>query len=280
MHNGEEHPTVNRISEPRPRPFVVVGTPSLYADVCFPYLQSAIETVAAFSQHGIDWGFILSPGDPYLAKVRNNIATRFLTEYPQGTHLFFIDADLGWPAEAAVRMVQRDWDVVAGVYPKKSDPPEFPCELFLDDPKDGKLIEREGWYKANAVPTGFLCLKRHVLEQMAVGKGTYRDLDGKEKYNIFQMGYHAGDNMWWGEDYAFCRQWREAGGELWVWPDIQFAHTGKKSWANNFAPSVRAFIDGRATIRDIEPRPNEGAVVGASAVQAPSEDMGGPRPAP
>ena len=243
---------MNNIEVKKPgRPFVLIGTPSLYGDVIFPYLRSAVETVTKFDEAGIDWGFILKPGDPYLAKVRNSIATDFLTDYPQGTHLFFIDADLGWDADAAVRLVERNWDVTAGIYPKKSDPPEFPCELFLDAVKDGKLVEREGWYKANAVPTGFLCIKRHVLEKMAVGRGVYRDLDGKDKYNIFQQGFHADDKQWWGEDYAFCRQWREMGGELWVWPDIQFSHTGKKSWHNNFAPSVQAFAEGRAKITDI-----------------------------
>jgi len=239
------------------RPFVVIGTPALYGDVCFPYLQSVIEMVAHFTSVGIDWAFVLNPGDPYLAKVRNSIATRAFHEYPQFTHLLFIDSDLGWDYTAGAKLILSDLDVCAGIYPKKTDIPEFPCELMLDSTVDGKLIEKDGWFKANAIPTGFMSIKRHVLEKMAVGRGMYRDLDGKEKYNIFQQGFNppTGDatlGEWWGEDYAFCRQWRDMGGDIWIWPDISFTHTGRKSWKNNFGPSVKAFAEGRAVVRDIQ----------------------------
>lgn len=247
------------------KPFVVIGTPALYGDVCFPYLQSVIAMVCLFEKHGINWAFVLNPGDPYLAKVRNSIATRAFNEYPQFTHLFFIDADLGFDAKAALLLVQSGHDISAGIYPKKTDVPEFPCELMLDPETNGKtLIEKDGWYKANAVPTGFLCIKKHVLEKLAVGRGTYRDLDGKEKYNIFQQGFNppippAVHGEWWGEDYALCRQWREMGGDLWIWPDIQFTHTGRKSWSNNFGPSVQAFKEGKAIVRDLEEKASQAA---------------------
>ena len=31
-------------------------------------------------------------------------------------------------------------------------------------------------------------------------------------------GAHNG--AWWGEDYAFCRRWREKGGQIWCLPDL------------------------------------------------------------
>lgn len=257
------------------RPLVVIGTPSLYGDVCFPYLQSIVETVVKFNEAGIDWTMILQPGDPYLAKVRNSIATRALIEFPQMTHLFFIDADLGWNADAALRLVKSGHDVCAGIYPKKTLPPEFPCELRLDPENNNQLIERDGWCLANAVPTGFLCIKRNVLEKMAVGRGVYRDLDGKEKYNIFQQGFHPSEDgsdigQWWGEDYAFCRQWNEMGGEIWVWPDIGFSHTGVKAYVNNFGASVAAFREGRAITRDAKPLPIKPAPAPDAGVVMPT----------
>jgi hypothetical protein len=256
-------------------PFIVFATPSLYADVCFPYLQAMMETVSLLNARGINWACILSPGDPYLAKVRNSVATRALLEYPQMTKLFFLDADVGWDPAGALKLIESEHEFAAGIYPKKASPPEFPCELFLDAVENGKLIERDGWYRANAVPTGFLCLKREVLVKLAAGRGCYRDLDGKLKLEIFQMGFNASEltvvlpesdpnfadwvalgrppiGWWWGEDYALCRQWRDLGGEIWVWPDIQFSHTGMKSWHNNFAPSVKAFAEGRVKFVDAQ----------------------------
>jgi hypothetical protein len=53
---------------------------------------------------------------------------------------------------------------LCGVYPKKQDNQEFPVTLMM---KDGKVIKRDHLYKADLVPTGFMRIKRHVLEKMA-----------------------------------------------------------------------------------------------------------------
>jgi hypothetical protein len=41
--------------------------------------------------------------------------------------------------------------------------------------------------------------------------------------------------MWWGEDYAFCRNWQELSGEVWIVPDLNLNHwSGDKVWKGNF----------------------------------------------
>jgi hypothetical protein len=41
--------------------------------------------------------------------------------------------------------------------------------------------------------------------------------------------------MWWGEDYAFCRNWQEIGGEVWLVPNLNLNHwSGDKVWKGNF----------------------------------------------
>lgn len=254
------------------RPFVIFGTPSLYADTGFAYDGSILQSVALFKDE-IDWGCLMVPGDPYLAKVRNTIATRFLKNFPTATHLFFIDSDLGWTPSAVRLFVESDLDVCVGVYPKKSDAVDFPCELELDKVTERVIEhpEKPGWFKARGIPTGFLCIKRHVLVKMAKGRGVYKDLDGQLRYNIFQMGFCAdveegakplfddetGEQIgaWWGEDYAFAKQWHDLGGSIWVYPNIDFSHCGFKAWKNNFSGSVNAYIAGNAKIRHIgEPK--------------------------
>jgi hypothetical protein len=41
-------------------------------------------------------------------------------------------------------------------------------------------------------------------------------------FDLFNHGAHEG--VWWGEDYAFSRRWREMGGEIWVVPDLDITH--------------------------------------------------------
>jgi hypothetical protein len=58
-------------------------------------------------------------------RARNDCVAYFLTN-TQFTHLFWIDADIGYSPEAAYRFLRADRDVVAGVYPLKRE--DWPAE--------------------------------------------------------------------------------------------------------------------------------------------------------
>lgn len=236
---------------------VVIATPAFDHNVTVQYAQSIIETDWALGKAGINRAYIFVGGDPYLAKVRNLCVARALAQYPKLTDFFFIDADVTWPADAVLRFLQSPVDVVAGIYPKKNDVLEFPTFLKLKSKEDPEYIIADGLYAANAVPTGFLRIKRPVLDKMNAAVGWYIDgTGGSEKVrNIFEMGWWpndpkdlTGQGEWWGEDFAWSRRWLEMGAELWVDPNIDFGHRGSKEWRSNFLkhgiePSVK---DGKA----------------------------------
>lgn len=222
---------------------VVFGIPTLSKTISVETYQSMMALQWALFGEGVPLAQVIVGGDPYLSKVRNKIATLFLDDYPQATDLFFIDDDVGFPHEAALRLIASDKDVIAGIYPKKEDGDtlQWPTDLLVD--KETKRLIRDGdLYLASHVPTGFLRIKRHVLERMAVESDKFKDraADGREIdcYNIFEMGYCKDDGKWWGEDYAFCQRWRNMGGEVWVDPNIPFTHRGGKTWAGTFNDAV------------------------------------------
>lgn len=251
---------------------VVIATPAFDHNVTVQYAQSILETDWALGKAGIDRAFVFVGGDPYLSKVRNLCVSRAIARYPNMTDLFFIDADVTWPAEAAIRFLKSPVDVVAGVYPKKNDALEFPTFLKLKSNEVPEYIVENGLYEANAVPTGFLRIKRHVLDKMMAKVGTYKDAtaQGETVRNIFEMGWWpndpanlTGEGEWWGEDFAWSRRWLEMGGTLWVDPNIEFGHRGSKEWRSNFLehgirPSIR---DGIAKM----PNPNKPRLVEACA---------------
>lgn len=236
---------------------VVIATPAFDHNVTVQYAESVLKTDWALAKAGINRAYLFVGGDPYLSKVRNLCVSRALDRYPNLTDLFFIDADVTWPDDAVVRLLQSPVDVVAGVYPKKNDSLEFPVFLRLKDEKTPKYIIKDGLYSANAVPTGFLRIKRRVLDKMNATVGWYTDATGggEKVRNVFEMGWWpddpkdlTGKGEWWGEDFAWSRRWLEMGGELWVDPDIDFGHRGSKAWTANFLkqgiePSIK---DGRA----------------------------------
>jgi|SRR5579863_699861 len=223
---------------------VLFATPALHHSVCLEYLDSWTRTLVKLVEAGIPFGSLYRGGDPYLSKVRSKLATDFLRKFPQASDFFFIDDDVGWPAEKVIEFIRRPEGVLAGIYPKKSDELDFPVHLIADT-ATGKLIEREdGLLRAFKVPTGFLRIKRWVLEEMTKISGIFYDTEHDhsvgEYSNIFEMGV-APDRWWTGEDYAFAQKWVDMGGEVWIDPDIQFTHRGQKVWRSTLGPNLDGF---------------------------------------
>lgn len=270
--------TSNEMIEKHAKPFVVFMTPSIDHMVTLGFLKSYVETTILLANHGIGCCFQSFGGDPYLAKVRNLLVSTSLKNVPHGTDFFFLDADLEWDANAALRMVNRPEDIIAGIYPKKNDTLEFPAAICMDA-KTRKPIYNDGLVKAEMIPTGFLRIKRHVYQALADTSPMYRDGTGgnAECWNIFEMGFDStniaetGYGQWWGEDFALCRRLLKSGYEIWVDPDIQFGHRGAKTWRNNFNLAVTALENGTATFNEEAP-PEGGSSPALPSVQPAAAD--------
>src|ERR1051325_3979882 len=59
------------------------------------------------------------------------------------------------------------------------------------------------------------------------------DVCSSDLVDLFNHGAHEG--VWWGEDYAFCRNWCDAGGEIRLVPDLDITHhDGERAYPGNF----------------------------------------------
>lgn len=256
---------------------VVLAVPSFRGNPEREFVLSLVETQSHLAAAGIGFSLTMLSGDPYLGKVRSRIASQFLLNSPQATDLFWIDDDIGWEPAAVVRLLQRPEDVICGVYPQKRDGLSFPVTLEID--ADGQMIEQNGAVLAKLAPTGFMRIKRHVLERMAMNSPKYYETDATGakllQWAMFEARYvdeamealrktdldvltreeaiaHLKRSLglvvpsepggWWGEDYWFTERWREMGGQIWVDPEISFTHRGSKAWGATFGDSVRATI--------------------------------------
>lgn len=220
--------------------FVVFCTPSLGRSFSVEYLMSAMSTQHLCFANSISQVWRSVGGDPYLAKVRNRMASEFLRNFPTATDLFFIDDDMGWPAEKVIEFLLRPEDIVVGAYPKKRDEPDFPIQLSVTDQK---ITTKGDLILTDLAPTGFMRVKRVVFERMAAESGIYTEQDevlGEvECWDMFRMGYVDSSDMpgrgrWWGEDYFFSARWRNMGGQIWCDPTIPFTHRGGKVWSATF----------------------------------------------
>jgi hypothetical protein len=135
----------------------------------------------------------------------------------------FIDHDLSWRPADMLKLIETEGDVVAGLYRFKT-PEEVKYMGVIVDGKDFIPVTRsDGCIAATRVPAGFLKVTKEAVGRfmqaypaLVYGPPYHPSVD------LFNHGAHKG--AYWGEDYAFSRNWIDAGGEIWVVPDVSLTH--------------------------------------------------------
>jgi len=157
----------------------------------------------------------------HLEHTRNLMADRFMRS--KATDLLFIDADVAFSPDAVLRAALSTRPVLAGIYPKKGDRPEFPVAVDSDEIwSDG-----EGYIECSMVPTGFLRINRKVFEAMILNVETYAGPDGPLRAYFKTV---IRDGQYIGEDVEFCNVWRGIGGKIHAVANVEFGHVGAKEW--------------------------------------------------
>lgn len=199
-----------------------------------PY-QQTLDALAAsiplIRDAGWDEGMVSEIGCPYISAARATMLRKALDA--KADVIVFIDHDVSWQPEDLLRLIETEGDVIAGLYRFKT-PDEVRYMGVLDD-KDGNVQVREdGCIKATLVPAGFLKVTRNAVNkfmqaypELMYGEASAPSVD------LFNHGAHKG--AWWGEDYAFSRNWLDLGGEIWIIPDLQLDHwAGNNCYQGNF----------------------------------------------
>ena len=174
------------------------------------YIAAMEASVPALDAASIEHFVVTEVGSAYISWARANMLRKALDINADA--VVFIDDDLSWEPSDLVRLVQAEQPVVSGLYRFKQDETRYMGEL--DTTPDGRCIGNEqGLIKATKVPGGFLKITADAVVQIMrkhpelVFGVPYRPL-----VDLFHHGSHGG--LWWGEDYAFSRNWIDAGGEI------------------------------------------------------------------
>lgn len=194
-------------------------------------LDSLAASVPVIESAGWDHGMVSEVGCPYISHARATMLRKALDE--KADAIVFIDHDLSWTPEDLLKLIETDGDVVAGTYRFKRDSIEYMGAIMTDD--NGMALARDdGCVKAHSIPAGFLKITEGCVDRMM---SAYPELIYGKKYrpciDIFNHGAHNG--VWWGEDYAFARRWRDCGGDVWLIPDLDIDHwAGDRRYVGNF----------------------------------------------
>jgi hypothetical protein len=249
-----------------------VFTPAYGGLVTTAYLHSLLAARRRLEELGAVVAVDTVTNESLVTRARNGGAARFLAARTGGrpfSHLLFLDADIGFEPGDLERLLAFGEPLVAGVYPLKSvrfdaiwerlraggPPAESPAVLEAESLDYAcryavPATLRDDFIRVLSVGCGFMLLARSALERMIgadPGSRYQNDVAGYEVpgadftlaplafHALFEAGVDPETQTYESEDYAFCRRWRQLGGEIWVDLRAELAHWGTKRFGGGFA---------------------------------------------
>ncbi len=226
----------------------------------FMLAMTGVSAVSAVKDYKVV--FQVVDNESIINKARNTLVASFLQD-ESFTHIMFIDSDIDFNPLDFFKLILRDKDVVAGSYPKKhinwsavkeSATSESTADdlrhssvsyTFSSKDKDGKYssqvqieTDEKGLAEVDAAPTGFMLIKRNVFEKFIEKDPDdwYNEekLGGAKAHNFFKCFIDKEQRLYIGEDWSFCQEWKDLGGQIWIDFTIKLKHIGPYAYQGNF----------------------------------------------
>lgn len=195
------------------------------------FIESLEASIPVIRAAGWDEELVQEIDNPYISGARAKMLRKALDH--DADVIVFLDYDLQWPAGDLLKLIETEGDVIAGTYRCKVDEEQYMGTIF-SGPDGRPIVRADGCIKAGVAPAGFLKITSLAVHTLM---GAYPELcygpRHRQSIDLFNHGAH--DGLYWGEDYAFCRRWREKCGEVWMLPDLSLTHwKGDKAFPGNF----------------------------------------------
>lgn len=196
------------------------------------FISSLESSVPLIEAAGWEHGLIVEVGNPYISAARATMTRKALDA--KVDVIVYLDYDLSWRPQDLLTLLETPGDVVAGTYRFKLPDEEKYMGALLSDDVGRPLLRNDGCIYADRVPAGFLKVTKEAIDKFMEA---YPELVYGPRYNpsvdLFNHGAHK--RVWFGEDYAFSRNWRDAGGDLFIVPNLNIDHhSPDKSYPGNF----------------------------------------------
>jgi len=243
-------------------PFVEIGTPCFGGQVSTIYAFSLLRLQQSCVRRGVNLGYLMKSGDSLITRARQSILTHFLSE-TKATHLLFVDSDIGFEPEQVFRLLDFDADVTAAAYPVKAiDWSMMPAAVaagrtplesatlsyVVEGEHSHGLVTRQGFVKARYAGTGFMMIRRAVLEAMVERYAELRYRSEHKAHDpfegnpwraaLFNCMIDSQTSTYLSEDYSFCKRWTDMGGEIWVDLTAKLDHVGMMTFHGDLAARV------------------------------------------
>ena len=254
-------------------------TPCFNGTCYTSYVQSLMNTIMLFNNLKIELCIKFCKNDSLVSRARNNLIAEAMFD-EESTHFLFIDNDITWNPIDIIKLLISDKDLIGGVYPLK----HYYWENLLNPTNNSNFIDEikkrkeesqlkdvfsdidyikhnmlkyninhinnilsvsDNIAKVKHVATGFMLIKRNVIEKMikSFPSTKYSDDIGyligeqnKYAYALFDCGVE--DNHYMSEDWLFCHRWTKMGGEIHINITISLVHTGIEEYHGCYMSSI------------------------------------------
>jgi len=250
-------------------------------------LHGVLGLQAWTSAQGVGMKLQTMGNESLVSRARNTIVSMYLDDKDYiGTHLLFIDADIGFQPANIERLIRADKDIVCGIYPRKCIHWNQVIDAVRNNPnitedevsykalgynlnfKDPKNIQLKGGYtEVMEAATGMMLIKRDVFNKMKkayperkyrsdqiVNGGKYRS---DNCYDLFGVGKIDWDEeeRYLSEDYYFSRLWSKIGGKIYADVASPLVHQGNLHFKGHVGTIFSVADDinkNKTTTRDTE----------------------------
>lgn len=240
-----------------PQPFLFLATPCHGGQVDIRYLRSVMSLEAACEARGMGFHLELLEDDRLIARARARLAARFLA-HPAASHMLFCDADIGFTPQTALRLLDADKELIAGVCPlkhldferlraaAKAEAADLQAAAlsyvvrFLPNAENALEVTDDGFARMAYVGTGFQLIRRAALERVVNAHPELAaELDEGPVAMVFEPMVEPETGQYLSEDYAFCRRHRDLGGEIWADVRSRFTHVGATAYTGSLIEALR-----------------------------------------
>ena len=244
------------------KPYIYLAVPCYGGNLNLFFVDSMLKLQDACRDRGIGLHIDMMGGEALITRGRSRLAAAFLA-YEQATHILYIDADIGFPPEQVFRLIDADRDVIAAVCPlKKIDWEKVRAAAkadvadlqevgigyvvrFLPNPENSVEVV-DGFAQVAYGGTGFLMIKRQAMQRLVDGypqlrakMGDMGDSLAREAVMVFDTMIEPETGQYLSEDYAFCRRWRDLGGEIWADFSARLTHVGHAAYTGSLLQALR-----------------------------------------
>jgi hypothetical protein len=237
---------------------LVIATPCFGGQISVLFAASLFKLQSlARTYRGLNLKILFKDGDALITRARASLVSQFLDD-PDATHLLFIDADIGFEPDQALRLIECGADMCAAAYPIKRidwdkvkntiqagrpNPAAAALKYVFEVEDPNAVIESGGFIRVRYAGTGFLMIRRQALVEMCA---RYPQLKYRRDHSIDAATASdnrfalfdcmiAEDGTYLSEDFAFCKRWIDIGGEIWADLRSKLAHVGPMTFHGDLA---------------------------------------------